>query len=184
MRLFTAIDLPEVQKHQLLARMGGLPFVRWQTHDQLHLTLRFIGEVEEHQAEDIRLLLAGLAFNPFKIRVSGIGKFGSRRKPRMVWAGIEGVGQLKALQEKITNVIRRAGIPPQERKYTPHVTMGRLKGDNGPKLDAFLANNRDIYLERFEVSEFHLLQSHLGGTGAHYRRIETYPAKTLITEAV
>lgn len=176
-RLFTALDLPEDQKQELLGRMGGLPKVRWQTHDQLHLTLRFIGEVEENVAEEIRLLLGSLDFKPFKIRISGVGTFGTRRNPRMVWAGIEGVGELKALQGKITNVIRRAGIPPEERKYTPHVTLARLKGGNGNKLQEYLKNNRDLYLERFGVEAFHLMQSHLGNTGAHYRLIETYKAR-------
>ena len=178
-RLFTAIDLPEEQKHALMARLGGLPKVRWQTLDQFHLTLRFIGEVEQSRAEEIRLLLGAFDFKPFKIRISGVGTFGTRRNPRMVWAGVEGVSQLKALHEKITNVIRRAGVPPEERKYTPHVTLGRLKGDNGNKLQEFLENNRDLYLERFEVSAFNLMQSHLGNSGAHYRVVETYPARSI-----
>lgn len=176
-RLFTSLDLPEEQKQELLGRMGGLPNVRWQTRDQLHLTLRFIGEVEENRAEEIRLLLGGLDFKPFFSRIAGVGTFGTRRTPRMVWAGIEGVGELKALQEKITNVIRRAGIPPEERKYTPHVTLARIKGGNGNKLQEYLKNNRDLYLDRFEVNTFNLMQSHLGNTGAHYRLIESYPAR-------
>lgn len=176
-RLFTAIHLPKEQKLSLLARMAGLPRVRWQTEDQLHLTLRFIGEVEEHQAEEIRLLLSEVSFHTFPICLSGVGKFGSRRKARMVWAGVKGVDPLKALQEKISNVLRRAGVPPDERKYTPHITLGRIKGNNGPKLQEFLENNQDLFLPQFEVHEFHLIQSHLGSTGAHYRVIETYRAR-------
>ncbi len=178
-RLFTAIDLPKGHKHELLSRMGGLPHVRWQTEDQFHLTLRFIGEVEEGQAEEIRLLLSGIDFRPFPLKISGIGTFGSRRKARMIWAGVERAGPLKALQEKISNVLRRAGIPPEERKYTPHITLARVKGDNGPRLQAFLENNSDLSLPEFEVSGFDLMQSHLGGTGAHYRVVETYSAKSV-----
>lgn len=176
-RLFTAIHLPKEQKLSLLARMTGLPKVRWQTEDQVHLTLRFIGEVEEPQAEEIRLLLSEVSFHPFLIRLSGIGKFGSHRKARLVWAGIKGVEPLKALQEKISIVLRRAGVAPDERKYSPHVTLGRIKGNNGPKLQEFLENNQDLLLPRFEVREFHLIQSHLGHTGAHYRVVETYRAR-------
>jgi len=176
-RLFTAIDLPGEHKAELLARMGGLPYVRWQTEDQLHLTLRFIGEVEENVAEEIRLMLAGIQFQPFPMRLAGVGTFGSRRKKRMVWAGVEGANYLRPLHEKITNVLRRAGVPPEERKYTPHVTLGRIKGDNGQRLDAYLENNRDLLLPAFEVTAFNLMQSHLGGTGAHYRVVETYEAQ-------
>jgi RNA 2',3'-cyclic 3'-phosphodiesterase len=176
-RLFTAIQLPEEQKLSLLSRMAGLPKVRWQTEDQLHLTLRFIGEVEETRVEEIRFLLSEITFKPFSIWLSGVGKFGSQRKARMVWAGVEGANNLKALQEKITNVLRRAGIPPDERKYTPHITLGRLKGNNGPKLQEFIENNRDLFLPGFEVTQFHLMQSLLGNTGAHYQVIETYPAR-------
>lgn len=176
-RLFTALDLPLEQKHILLSLMSGLPAVRWQTEDQLHLTLRFIGEVEETRAEEIRLLLAEVSFHAFSIRLSGVGNFGSVRKARMVWAGVEGTTNLKALQEKITNVLRRAGIPPDERKYTPHIMLGRIKGNNGQKLQDFLENNRDFSLPRFEVTEFCLVQSYLGRIGAQYRALETYPAQ-------
>jgi 2'-5' RNA ligase len=181
-RLFTAIDLSAQYKHELVSRMGGLPHVRWQTEDQIHLTLRFIGGVEERLAEEIRLLLASIDYKPFPLKVSGVGTFGNRRKARMIWAGVNKSGSLKALQEKITNVLRRAGVPPEERKYTPHITLARVKGDNGPKLQEFLKNNRDLSLPEFEVLEFRLMQSHLGGTGAHYRVVETYPAKS-VTEA-
>lgn len=176
-RLFTAIHLPKEQKLSLLSRMAGLPKVRWQTEDQIHLTLRFIGEVEENRAEEIRLMLSEVSFKAFPIRLSGVGKFGSPRRARMVWAGIEGSNKLKPLQEKITNVLRRAGIPPDERKFTPHITLGRIKGNNGPRLQEFLEGNHDLSMPRFEVEEFHLMQSHLGRTGAYYRVIETYPAR-------
>lgn len=175
-RLFTAIAIPQPQRHELMALMGGLPYVRWQTEDQLHLTLRFIGEVDEAKAEEIQLLLATIRYQPFPIRIQGIGIFGSRRKARMVYAGIEGGQELKALYEKISNVLRRAGFGPEERKFKPHVTLARVKGDNGPKLHRYVEHHAGLALPAFEATRFTLFQSHLGHTGAHYRIIQEYPA--------
>ena len=175
-RLFTAIRIPQAQKECLLATMGGLPQVRWQREDQLHLTLRFIGEVDEEKTEEIRLILSTIQFLPFSVRIKGVDIFGPARKPRMLWAGLENPAPVKALQEKITNTLRRLDLEPEDRKYKPHVTLARIKGNNGDKLAQFLEHYATLALDPFAANEFVLFKSHLSHTGAQYQVIETYPA--------
>jgi len=175
-RLFTAIRIPLAQRETLLGIMGGLPHVRWQRDDQLHLTLRFIGDVDEDKAKEIRLILSTIQFLPISVRIKGVGIFGPARKPRMVWAGIENPDPVKALQEKITNTLRRLAIEPQERKYKPHVTLARVNGNNGDKLNLFLNHYSGLALEPFEGKDFVLYKSHLSHTGSQYQVIDSYPA--------
>ena len=159
-----------------MALMGGLPQVRWQREDQLHLTLRFIGDVEEQKAEEIRLILSTLQFLPFSMCIKGVDIFGPARKPRMLWAGLENSGLVKALQEKITNTLRRLDFEPGDRKYKPHVTLARIKGNNGLKLVRYLEHHSGFALAPFEVNEFVLVKSHLSHTGSQYQVIESYTA--------
>ena len=175
-RLFTAIRLPQAQKEVLLSVMGGLPQVRWQTEDQLHLTLGFIGEVSDAQAEEIRLILSSIQFLPFSLKIKGVDMFGPARKPRLLWAGVESETPPKALQEKIINTLRRLGLEPEGTKYKPHVTLARIKGNNGDKLDLFLDHNMGLALDPFDVENFVLVKSHLAEAGAQYQVMETYPA--------
>ncbi len=156
--------------------MRGLPHVRWQREDQLHLMLRFIGDVDEEKAEEIRLILSTIQFLPFFMRIKGINIFGPARKPRMLWAGLKNPEPVKALQEKITNTLRRLDLEPEDRKYKPHVTLARIKGNNGDKLTRFLDHNGSLMLDPFAVNEFVLFKSHLSHTGAQYQVVETYPA--------
>lgn len=176
-RLFTAIQLPETQKEVLLSMMGGLPHARWQGKDQLHLTLRFIGEVDKTLAEEIRLLLFTISFSPFHLCLQGLGLFGSKRKPRMIWVGVEKPEPVISLSQKITNSLRQAGLPPENRKFKAHVSLARIKGNNGLKLPWFLEEHQGFGLDPFKVTAFTLVQSHLSHTGADYKIIERYPAK-------
>lgn len=174
-RLFTAIELPEDIKDRLLAVMGGLPKIRWQTRDQLHLTLRFIGEVEPSLAEEIRLALAGVKFTPFTLSIRGIDLFGKNRAPRMLWADIEEKEPVRQLYRRISNRLAALGIAPEERKFTPHITLGRFKKSNGERLERYLSDNVGLAVPGFEVDGFVLFRSYTGSEGAHYEKIQGYP---------
>jgi len=174
-RLFTALELPEIAKDRLMATMGGLKNVRWQTRDQLHITLRFIGDVENGTADEITAALKAIRFDPIKVKITGVDFFGKSKKPRQAWAGIENGEPLKKLNKKISQAIEAAGIPKEERKYTPHITLARFKGKPGSKLETFLDHNGGLLIPPFEATGFVLFQSHLGQEGAHYEVIEHYP---------
>lgn len=101
LRLFVALSLPDPVKTQIAPMKSGLPGARWIDQENLHLTIRFIGEVEDTYAEDIHYSLSTLRFETFPIRLKGIDTFRSRNMVRSVWAGIEPSTQLKALQKKL-----------------------------------------------------------------------------------
>ena len=112
--------------------MGGVSGARWQSEDQLHLTLRFIGEVDRHQAADIDAALGVILHPPFEIALAGIGSFEHRGEPAALWAGVAPHEPLKTLHKKIDQAIVRTGLEPEGRAYLPHVTLARLPRGGGP----------------------------------------------------
>src|SRR4051812_13408366 len=125
-RLFVALPLPEDVTDSLLALEQGVPGARWSTREQLHLTLRFIGEVDGRDASAIDETLAAISAPPFTLQLKGVGAFGGKN-PRALWAGVAANEALIHLQRKIESTIQRLGFHAEKRKYTPHVTLARLR---------------------------------------------------------
>jgi 2'-5' RNA ligase len=173
-RLFVAIRPPEPIRARLLAAMGGVSGARWQSDAQLHLTLRFIGEVDRHAARDIDAGLAAVRQAPFEIALSGAGAFERRGVPTALWAGAAPHAPLKALHKKVDQALVRAGLEPERRAYAPHITLARLKPGAGT-IRAFLENAGGLTSPAFEVREFALYESRLTPEGAVYTPFETYP---------
>src|SRR5262249_26339271 len=139
-RLFTAIELPESLRERLALMQGGVPGARWLGDEQLHLTLRFIGEGYENVAHDIDDALVGLRAPAFTLELAAVGEFGGK-VPRALWAGVRTNAALIHLQKKIETALQRLGLPAEERKYSPHVTLARLKGSPREKVAEFLAHH-------------------------------------------
>lgn len=175
-RLFIALELPEKIKERLVACQGGIEGARWQSTGQMHLTLRFIGEAAPQQEQDIRAALARLRFRPFDVALDGIGLFGKVRKPRALWVGVADPEPLRHLHEKIDQSLAAAGFQPEERKFTPHVTLARFRGGRARRLEDFLDHTAGFSLPPFEVKSFALFSSHLSHSGAQYKVEETFPA--------
>src|SRR5438067_5683754 len=125
-RLFVAIRPPPAVRAHLLALMGGVGGARWQGDEQLHLTLRFIGEVDRHRAADIDAALAGIVHPPFEAAIDGVGSFERRGAPAALWAGVAPQEPLRTLHKKVDQAIVRTGLPPEGRAYLPHITLARL----------------------------------------------------------
>ncbi|MGF1606074.1 MAG: RNA 2',3'-cyclic phosphodiesterase [Rhodothalassiaceae bacterium] len=176
-RLFVGLELPDRIKGHLIALMGGLEGVRWQTEDQLHLTLRFIGEVDRAKAEDIRSALGLVSGEPFDVKLEGVGYFGPDRSPRLLWAGVADPAPLKHLHEKLDQALTRVGIAPESRKFKPHVTLARFRRPAAAtaRLPLFLERSACLSLPAFTVTRFVLFESHLLGEGACYDAVESYP---------
>jgi 2'-5' RNA ligase len=174
LRLFIGLPLPIHIRQSLLARMGGAPGVRWQADDQLHLTLRFLGNIEEHQASDVDLAMQTVALDPFDIALNGTGLFGTLEKPRLIWAGVKPVQSLLALENKIDALVTRAGLTPETRKYTPHITIARCNRD-AVRLPQYLDESSDLTSEPWTVDHFAMFRSHLGHKAAHYEIVARYP---------
>ena len=177
-RLFVAIDLPQEVKESLVALQGGLPGARWVGTEGLHLTLRFIGEVNSAEADDIHAALATVAGAPFMARLEGAGTFSGRGGPRVVWAGAVRDTALERLKRRVDAALRRAGCAPEGRKFAPHVTLARLRGASAERTDAFVAHIAPRIAAEFEVTEFVLFSSRLAPEGAVHTAEAVYPLVT------
>jgi 2'-5' RNA ligase len=174
LRLFVAIRPPIAIRERLLAAMGGIAGARWQSDEQLHLTLRFIGEVDRHSARDVDAALGAVHHPRFEIALAGIGAFDRRGEPVALWAGIVPHDPLRILHKKIEQAIVRAGIEPERRAFTPHITLARLPRGAGP-VQTLLETSGGLASPPFAVEEFSLFESRLTPEGAVYTRLERYP---------
>lgn len=190
MRLFVAIALPpSVQERLALLGGGGggaagMFGARWAEPAKMHVTLRFIGEADRPQAEDIDAALAGIRAPAFAARLAGIGTFGSDRKIRQLWVGVDKAEPLMRLQAKVEQALIRLGLPPEGRKFLPHVSLARFKGDPGPRLGPYLEANNTFNAPPFRVDGFTLFESHLNRDGASYDPLADYPLLHATTDAV
>lgn len=171
-RLFIALRPPAPIRAQLLSIMDGIPGARWQDDEQLHITLRFIGEVDTPVAEDVAAALSAITAPPLTLRIDGVGRFG-KQGGHAVWAGIAPHDAIAALHRKVDHALVRAGLPSEGRAYLPHVTLARLSGGADPA--GFLAVHAGLTSEPFEVTHFGLYESHLSRGGAQYEAIARWP---------
>ncbi len=174
-RLFVAIDLPPDIAAQLQGICYGVPGARWVQPEQMHLTLRFIGEVDGGVFRDIKEGLGAIMTEGFALQVKGLGFFPPRKTPKVLWAGIAPVEEVSGLRNKIENVLLGMGLGPEGRKYSPHITLARLHDTPLARLSRFLAGNGLFATEAFPVSEFHLYSSELTSKGAFHTIEASYP---------
>jgi RNA 2',3'-cyclic 3'-phosphodiesterase len=173
-RLFVAIDLPEEIRDQLSAMCFGLPGARWVEKEQIHLTLRFIGEVDGGVFRDIRDALAAIRSEAFTMRLKSVGHFPPRKQPRVLWVGVEANSSLVQLRNRVEKALVQAGLEPEHRKFAPHITLARLREPPLGKLTNFLAGNALYTSKPFAVTEFHLYSSTLTAREAVHTREVTY----------
>ena len=173
-RLFVAIRPPEAIRDLLVDAMGDSPELRWVGDEQLHLTLRFIGEVERPLANDLAAALGPIRFEQFDLRISGVGCFDQKRGGA-VWAGVEPKAPVAALAAKVERVCQSAGIEPERRAFHPHITLARWKGRSSRAADAFIERHGGLSSEPFTVDRFTLFESQLSRHGPHYEQVENYP---------
>lgn len=166
-RLFAAIGLPHSVATRLSFMQAGIPGARWSPIENLHLTLRFIGEVEQSVARDIDDVLSAVHVPAFELRLRGVGEFGGK-EPHAIWAGVALSEQLHRLHAKIESALQRMGLPTDTRKYTPHVTLARLRDAPYPKVAEFVCAHGAFDSGPFQVSSFGLYSSHATSHGSHY----------------
>lgn len=174
-RLFVGLDPPEDVKDALIDRMGGVEGARWQSDAQLHLTLKFAGEVDRHTANDIAEALAGLRSAPFTLTLSGTGTFDRRGRIEALWVGVRPPEPVTALHRKVDQALTLVGVPADTRAFVPHVTIARFsRGAGAGPLAAFLAQ-APIEAPDWPVDDLCLYESRLGTGGASYTIVERYP---------
>ena len=172
-RLFVAIRPPEDVRDLLIDAMDDSPALRWVGDEQLHLTLRFIGEVERPVAKDIAAALDRVCSSNFQIRISGAGKF-EKRSGGALWAGIEPKTPVVGLAAKVERALQQVGLEPEHRVFLPHITLARWNRRNSDAVEAFLRRNSYLHSDPFDVDRFVLFESKLSRHGPHYEEIAAF----------
>jgi RNA 2',3'-cyclic 3'-phosphodiesterase len=170
-RLFVAIRPPAPIRQQLTALQEGVDGARWQDDEQLHITLRFIGDIDPHTGEDVVDALHSVRTPPFEIALRGTGSFDRRGRIEALWAGLAPHEPLANLHRKIDQALVRIGLPHEGRAYLPHISLarGRMAAP-----EAFLAAQAGLTSPPFAVTHFALFESVLGREGARYTVVERW----------
>ena len=174
-RLFVAVPLPEEIQDRVGELCSGLPNARWVDPDNFHLTLRFIGEVDESQFDDIDMALSVVRAPAFRLKLSGVDSFGNNNGVRAVWVGVEREPALFHLLDKVESALVRAGIAPETQKFKPHVTLTRSRQRSDARLGEFIQRNSLFQAGPFRVTEFTLFSSFLSQSGSIYTPERVYP---------
>ena len=175
-RLFVALRPPPAIREALLDLSDGVAAARWQDDDQLHLTVRFIGDVERPQAEDLADALAQVAAPAPVVALRGVGRFGNRGGDAL-WAGVSPHDALHHLHRKVDQACVRAGLEPERRAFLPHITLARLprSAAHDPEVAGWIAAHAGIASAPFTLTHLVLYESHLGRTGAQYDAVARWP---------
>ena len=173
-RLFTALEIPPDIAQSLAMLRGGLPGARWIDPENYHLTLRFIGDIDDALANDIALLLDQVNRRGFDLRFDGLAPFGGR-KPRAVVAAVAPVPPLIELQAEHERLMQRMGLEPERRKFTPHVTLARLRDSSSHQVANYLSARGPVRVSPFAVSRFVLFSSRNSVGGGPYVVEAAYP---------
>jgi 2'-5' RNA ligase len=173
-RLFTAIEIPANVGQMLSFLRGGLPGARWIDPENYHITLRFIGDIDASVANDVASILDGVNRAPFELRLDGLAAFGGR-KPRSVYANVAPSQALMDLQAEIERLMQRVGLAPEGRKFTPHVTLARLRDSSSRQVADYLTERASFRSAPFSVERFVLYSSRDSVGGGPYVVEEAYP---------
>jgi len=174
-RLFAAIAVPEHIGEGLARRQQGLPGARWRPLEALHITLRFFGDIPENQAADVDSELSVVSGRPLELTLSGVGAFGEGEDIHAVWAGVAENPDLRALAARCETAARRAGLKPDKRAYTPHVTLAYLRRPDPARVAAWIQGHNLLKAPSFRALSFGLFSSWQSADGSRYELERSYP---------
>ena len=173
-RLFAALEIPHHAATHLSMLRGGLPGARWIDMENYHLTLRFIGDIEHHMADEVAHALERVHRRPFTMGFSGLGAFGGK-KPHSLYAVPAACPDLHDLQAEIAGICRRLGLPADPRKFTPHVTLARLRNGSARAVANYLTVRGGFHVTPFKVDRFVLMSARNSVGGGPYIAEQAYP---------
>ena len=174
MRLFLALVPPLPARQTLLGSMHALPGARWQSAAQLHVTLRFVGDVDRHCADALMLAMRRERFAALEVRLDGFGHFERRGRVDQLWAGLTPRAPLAALHARLDRLCVAAGLEPEGRKFVPHITLARFARTTAPspeQLAAWLSAQPLLPGELFSFDRLVLMESHMGNDGSVYEPV-------------
>lgn len=173
-RLFIAIDMPDELRGKICELRRNLPGTMWTNREQMHMTLRFIGDSDDEHFEKIRSSLSEIRFKPFHLEMTGSGFFPNERRPSVFWLGCMENPELSKLKDSIDDILEMNDVPRELRKFTPHMTIARLKEIPANQVAKLREIYKDILPQKFPVGEFILYSSVLTSDGAIHAREKTY----------
>jgi 2'-5' RNA ligase len=172
---FIALELPETVRDELLAISGGVPGAYWEDDDQLHLTLRYLGEVDGATRSALFHQLERLHVAPFPLVLTGFGFFPPRGEPESLWIGLDRSQPLEALRARVDALATRLGVTPDRRRWTPHVTLARLEGAPESRLVRFAQEHALFRTAPFTPTRMTCFSSHRRDWGFAYQREAVFP---------
>jgi len=179
-RLFVALEIPAAVRQDFAALLHAFRATtkepRWVRAENLHVTLKFLGEVDEVRVGAIRSALGEIrSENPVALEFRGLGFFPNEKHPRVLWAGMEALPNLKTLAVDIEGAVEELGIPREKREFSPHLTLARFERPRLPEaLRKLIADNQQRGFGSLRTNEFHLIQSKLKPAGAEYTTVATF----------
>ncbi len=174
LRLFTGLEIPKALGETLSLLRGGLRGARWIDPENYHVTLRFIGDVDDETAHEISWMLGKVRRRDFELRLDGLSAFGGR-KPRAIVAAVAPSPSVMELQAEHERLMQRVGLDPEGRKYTPHVTLARLRDMSSFEVAEYLSARAAFRSPPFSVSRFVLFSSRASVGGGPYVVEAAYP---------
>lgn len=188
-RLFYGLSLPDDVRDALCRLQHGLPGVRWLDADTFHITLRFIGEIDEDRARDLDHAMAHRLGRkpvaPIPLQVRGLGCFGEGQRARTIWAGVEPCAPLMALQSVVETVCQSEGLTAEGRSYRPHITLGKTSARvDRARLEMMIAEYTSWTAPAFAADQITLFRSFLGRGGAHYEAVAEIPLTAIPSQPV
>lgn len=179
-RLFVGLELPEDIRSMLSGLCGGVPGASWVSTDSMHLTLRYIGEVSEGDADDVHDALMRVRAPSFDLSLAGVGHFATGDELRVLWAGVAKSAELLQLQRNVESALVRMGFPREERRWRPHVTLARCAGTSVLHAQGFLQHHALFRAGPFTIEHFTLFSSHRHADGASYTAEAEYPLPLVV----
>lgn len=173
-RLFVAIQPTEPVRAALTGLIGDFPRARWTPPAQLHLTLRFIGDVSEESLQRVDDALARVRVQSFFLAVEGVGRFPPRGHPAVAWAGVTGHPHLDQLRQQVDDLLLTTGVPFELRPFVPHITLARTSAAAAGAVQQWLKTHRDFAGPAWRVEAFQLMASTLDPEGAEHRVLRTF----------
>lgn len=175
LRIFLGLSIPSSIKIQLSALQGGVPGAQWVDPENYHITLKFIGDVDEVAKEDIAEALEDLSFPTFKINLQGIDIFSKGNDPHHLWVKPMPEEPILQLNRKIENHLENhLHLKKDTHKFTPHLTIAKLKNSNSNKVGQFMQWHNLFKTITFEITEYTLFQSFLTPNGSIYKPLDIF----------
>ena len=176
-RLFFGLEVPPEIKGRLLKLRSAVPGAKWQSAEQLHITLLFLGPVNQEDLEAVAGSARDIKSEPFRLDVTGVNCFGQPQRPKNLWAGVQPEAPVAGLNKGLLARMEKFGFGPERRVFRPHITLARFKRQAG-SVESLLCEYRDSQFGQFQVTEFVLFESKTGSAGSVYSVIERFPLRS------